>query len=68
MSGIFGRRNSPKSWGIDSPDTVRRKLKEQYAHIGYDIFCANHHFGRLPEEQALKSLKLFGQEVIPAFV
>ena len=52
---------------IGSPETVTRKLKEQSELIGYDIFCANHRFGPMPLEQSTKSLKLFGQEVIPAF-
>ena len=52
---------------IGSPETVTRKLKEQSDLIGYDIFCANHRFGPMPLDQSTKSLKLFGQEVIPAF-
>ena len=52
---------------VGSPETVIRKLKEQHQHIGYDIFCADHRFGSIPQEQSLKSLTLFGQEVIPAF-
>jgi alkanesulfonate monooxygenase SsuD/methylene tetrahydromethanopterin reductase-like flavin-dependent oxidoreductase (luciferase family) len=52
---------------VGSPETVLRKLKEQHQRIGYDIFCANHRLGPMPQEQALKSLQLFGKEVIPAF-
>jgi alkanesulfonate monooxygenase SsuD/methylene tetrahydromethanopterin reductase-like flavin-dependent oxidoreductase (luciferase family) len=52
---------------VGSPETVVRKLKEQYDLIGYDIFCANHRFGAIPLEQSMKSMKLFGEEVIPAF-
>ena len=52
---------------IGSPDTVIRKLKEHRASIGYDLFAANHRFGAMTSEAALKSLKLFGEEVIPAF-
>jgi len=52
---------------VGSPETVIRKLKEQHQLIGYDIFCANHRIGTLPLEQSLKSMKLFGEEVIPAF-
>jgi alkanesulfonate monooxygenase SsuD/methylene tetrahydromethanopterin reductase-like flavin-dependent oxidoreductase (luciferase family) len=51
---------------VGSPETVRRKVTEQQALCGYDVFCANHRFGGMPQEQALKSLKLFGEEVIPA--
>jgi alkanesulfonate monooxygenase SsuD/methylene tetrahydromethanopterin reductase-like flavin-dependent oxidoreductase (luciferase family) len=52
---------------VGSPETVTRQLKDQHARIGYDIFCANHRFGPLPAEHSLKSLELFGKEVIPAF-
>jgi alkanesulfonate monooxygenase SsuD/methylene tetrahydromethanopterin reductase-like flavin-dependent oxidoreductase (luciferase family) len=52
---------------VGSPETVIRKLKEQHQRIGYDIFCANHRFGPMPQEQSLKSLDLFGKEVMPAF-
>jgi alkanesulfonate monooxygenase SsuD/methylene tetrahydromethanopterin reductase-like flavin-dependent oxidoreductase (luciferase family) len=52
---------------VGSPDTVIRKLKAQHQRLGYDIFCANHRFGLMPAEQSLKSLQLFGKEVMPAF-
>ena len=52
---------------VGSPETVRRKLEEQHAMIGYDIFCANHRVGPMPTDVSLKSIKLFGEEVIPAF-
>jgi len=52
---------------VGSPETVSRKLKDQHQRIGYDVFCANHRFGPMPAEQSLKSLQLFGKEVIPAF-
>ena len=52
---------------VGSPETVARKLKEQHELVGYDIFCANHRFGAMPVEQTMKSLRLFGEEVIPAF-
>jgi len=52
---------------VGSPETVIRQLKEQHQRIGYDIFCANHRLGTMPSEQSLKSLQLFGKEVIPAF-
>ena len=53
---------------VGSPETVRRKLEEQRALIGYDIFCANHRVGPMPTDVSLKSIKLFGEEVMPAFV
>ena len=52
---------------VGSPETVIQKLKEQRKLIGYDVFCANHRFGPISGELSLKSMKLFGKEVIPAF-
>jgi hypothetical protein len=52
---------------IGSPETVRRKLAAQRARCGYDVFRANPRFGGMLLEQSLKSLKLFGEEVLPAF-
>jgi alkanesulfonate monooxygenase SsuD/methylene tetrahydromethanopterin reductase-like flavin-dependent oxidoreductase (luciferase family) len=52
---------------VGSPETVARRLAQQRQLIGYNLFCANHRFGPMPVEQSLKSLKLFGDEVIPAF-
>ena len=52
---------------VGSPDTVIKKLKEQRDLVGYDVFCANHRFGPMPLEHSMKSLRLFGEEVIPAF-
>jgi alkanesulfonate monooxygenase SsuD/methylene tetrahydromethanopterin reductase-like flavin-dependent oxidoreductase (luciferase family) len=52
---------------VGSPETVRKKLEEHQRRIGYDVFCANHRIGTMPLEQVVKSLKLFGEEVIPAF-
>ena len=53
---------------VGSPETVIRQLKAQHQRLGYDIFCANHRFGRMPQEQSLKSLQLFGKEVMPALM
>ena len=52
---------------VGSPETVIKQLRKQSELCGYDIFCANHRFGTLPLEHSLKSMKLFGEEVIPAF-
>ncbi|HXQ49463.1 MAG TPA: LLM class flavin-dependent oxidoreductase [Stellaceae bacterium] len=69
-------RRSGESWDfnidnglaiVGSPETVRRKLEEGKKLIGYDIFCGNHEIGRMPKDQVLKSIRLLGKEVIPAF-
>jgi alkanesulfonate monooxygenase SsuD/methylene tetrahydromethanopterin reductase-like flavin-dependent oxidoreductase (luciferase family) len=52
---------------IGSPETVVRLLQEQQAHVGYDIFLAQHGIGGMPTDQVDKSFELFGKEVIPAF-
>jgi alkanesulfonate monooxygenase SsuD/methylene tetrahydromethanopterin reductase-like flavin-dependent oxidoreductase (luciferase family) len=51
---------------VGSPETVARRLTQQHQLIGDDLFCDNHRFGPMPVEQSLKSLKLFGDEAIPA--
>lgn len=51
---------------VGNPETAIRQLRDQHQRLGYDIFCANHRVGPMPLAHSLKSLKLFGQEVIPA--
>jgi alkanesulfonate monooxygenase SsuD/methylene tetrahydromethanopterin reductase-like flavin-dependent oxidoreductase (luciferase family) len=52
---------------VGSPETVIRQLTEQQQRVGYDVFLAQHHFADMPAEQVEASLKLFGEEVLPAF-
>ena len=52
---------------VGSPDTVIRRMEEQQALIGQDIFCSQHGFGSMSAEVVKKSIRLFGKEVIPAF-
>lgn len=52
---------------VGSPETVIAKIQAQHQLIGHDIFSARHRFGRMSEEFARKSLRLFGREVMPAF-
>jgi alkanesulfonate monooxygenase SsuD/methylene tetrahydromethanopterin reductase-like flavin-dependent oxidoreductase (luciferase family) len=50
---------------IGSPETVAKKLKA-YATDGlFDTFFGEFNFGNLPEEDLLRSIRLFGSEVIP---
>ena len=50
---------------IGSPDTVAKKLK-QYASDGvFDTFFGEFNFGELPEEDLMRSIRLFGTEVLP---
>jgi alkanesulfonate monooxygenase SsuD/methylene tetrahydromethanopterin reductase-like flavin-dependent oxidoreductase (luciferase family) len=52
---------------VGSPATVIDKLRRQQAHLGYDIFLTQHQLADMPRAEAVKSLELFGKEVIPAF-
>jgi len=52
---------------VGSPDTVIKLLQKQQALVGYDVFVGQHHFTGMPRPLVEKSLRLFGQEVIPAF-
>jgi alkanesulfonate monooxygenase SsuD/methylene tetrahydromethanopterin reductase-like flavin-dependent oxidoreductase (luciferase family) len=52
---------------VGSPDTVIRQLEEGRERIGYDVFCTNHQIGGMPPELVQSSIRLFGNEVIPAF-
>jgi alkanesulfonate monooxygenase SsuD/methylene tetrahydromethanopterin reductase-like flavin-dependent oxidoreductase (luciferase family) len=70
---VFRERSRSYDFWIDnglalvgSPDTVIRKLQEQHALIGHDVLCTQHGFGQLAPELVKKSVKLFGEEVIPA--
>ena len=52
---------------VGSPETVARKMQEQHDLIGHDIFCARHLFGYISPEAAKNSIRLFAEEVMPAF-
>ncbi|MEK7216258.1 MAG: hypothetical protein AAB289_11735, partial [Chloroflexota bacterium] len=52
---------------VGSPDTVIRKIEENRKSMGYDIFCGGHGLGEMPWEMQMKSLRLMGREVLPAF-
>jgi alkanesulfonate monooxygenase SsuD/methylene tetrahydromethanopterin reductase-like flavin-dependent oxidoreductase (luciferase family) len=52
---------------VGSPETVARKVREQQERVGNDVLCTQHQLNDMPEAQVTKSLKLFGEEVIPAF-
>jgi alkanesulfonate monooxygenase SsuD/methylene tetrahydromethanopterin reductase-like flavin-dependent oxidoreductase (luciferase family) len=52
---------------VGSPETVVRRLQEQQAAVGYDVFCAQHQLTGMEPAVAQKSIRLFGEGVIPAF-
>ena len=52
---------------IGSPETVARALAEKQQRLGFTVFAANHRIGMMPPELVDKSIKLFAEEVFPAF-
>ena len=52
---------------VGSPETVARQMQKQHDLIGHDIFCARHLFGYISPEAAKSSIRLFAEEVMPAF-
>ena len=51
---------------VGSPDTVARKLKAAAEDGLINVFGAELNIGTLPEEDLMRSIRLFGTEVIPA--
>jgi alkanesulfonate monooxygenase SsuD/methylene tetrahydromethanopterin reductase-like flavin-dependent oxidoreductase (luciferase family) len=50
---------------VGSPDTVIRRIKEQQKMVGNGLFMTYLPFGTMQPAKALKSLELFGKEVLP---
>jgi len=48
-----------------SPDTVRRHIQAQMAHIGAGHFMGMFHIGNLSHAHVINSLNLFTKEVMP---
>ena len=60
--GVFAEN----CWIVGSPQTVIKKLQEGHALMGYNLFCGNHEIGKMPHDQVMNSIRLFGKEVVPA--
>jgi alkanesulfonate monooxygenase SsuD/methylene tetrahydromethanopterin reductase-like flavin-dependent oxidoreductase (luciferase family) len=52
---------------VGSPDTVKRQVQEHLQITGSNYFVGSFFFGTLSSEQTLRSMRLFAQEVMPAF-
>ena len=52
---------------VGSPETVIRRLKKQQELMGFDTFGGSFRFGPIPNELVEKSMRLFANEVMPAF-
>jgi len=52
---------------IGNPKTVANAIKAQQERCGYDVLLLNHQFTDMPRELYVRSMKIFGEQVIPAF-
>jgi len=50
---------------VGSPDTVAQKLQAWAVEGVFNTFMGEFNFGSLPEEDLLRSIKLFGEQVLP---
>jgi alkanesulfonate monooxygenase SsuD/methylene tetrahydromethanopterin reductase-like flavin-dependent oxidoreductase (luciferase family) len=62
--GPPGKGTMPEYWG--NPDTVARAILESSERIGYGVLDYAFDAFHLPHEKAMRSLELFGREVLPA--
>ena len=51
---------------VGSPETVARKLKAAAEEGLFNVFSGEFNVGRIPEHDLMRSIRLFGTEVIPA--
>ena len=58
-----GKGTMPEYYG--SPDTVARQIRERSEQIGYGILDYAFDAFHLPHDKAVRSLELFGREVLP---
>jgi alkanesulfonate monooxygenase SsuD/methylene tetrahydromethanopterin reductase-like flavin-dependent oxidoreductase (luciferase family) len=52
---------------VGSPKTVIKQIREREERLGFTLLTGNHAFGHMPYKLVEKSIRLFGEEVIPAF-
>ena len=51
---------------VGSPKTVAEKLHDAAATGLFNVMCGEFNMGHLPEEDLMRSIRLFGEKVIPA--
>jgi len=51
---------------VGSPETVAKSLEKSHDLIGMDVLAGRHRFGDIPNALVEKSIRLFGEKVIPA--
>jgi alkanesulfonate monooxygenase SsuD/methylene tetrahydromethanopterin reductase-like flavin-dependent oxidoreductase (luciferase family) len=52
---------------IGTPDTCIRQIRRLQEAMGIDHFNCSFYFGELKQDQILRSMRLFAEEVMPAF-
>lgn len=52
---------------VGSPQTVFAAIRDQQQRLGYDVLLTHHQFDAMPRELYLRSMRLFGEQVIPMF-
>ena len=50
---------------VGSPDTVAAKIAATVAKLGVDRFDLKYSSGRLPHDQLMRNIELYGTKVIP---
>jgi alkanesulfonate monooxygenase SsuD/methylene tetrahydromethanopterin reductase-like flavin-dependent oxidoreductase (luciferase family) len=50
---------------VGSPDTVRQRLEDYAKRVGFGLLIANFSVGNAPREYTDKSMRLFGEKVMP---
>jgi alkanesulfonate monooxygenase SsuD/methylene tetrahydromethanopterin reductase-like flavin-dependent oxidoreductase (luciferase family) len=63
----FEARRAEGLYIAGSADSVREQVKQHLEITGSNYFVASFAFGNLSHEQAMNSLRLFAQDVMPAF-
>ena len=52
---------------VGSPETVIKRLEKQQRLTGFDVFMGRFRWADIPDEMVEKSMRLFGEKVMPAF-
>jgi alkanesulfonate monooxygenase SsuD/methylene tetrahydromethanopterin reductase-like flavin-dependent oxidoreductase (luciferase family) len=65
ITGDIGQAVTNGSMILGTPDEVRAEIERQIAALGVNYMTLAFFFGTLPKEHALRSLRLFADEVMP---
>ena len=51
---------------IGDPDYVTREIQGQMCELGAGVFMGLFQYGSMPHDLALKNIRMFGEQVLPA--